>query len=399
VTRYDFIFSKQLRPRILRHASFWLAYWFFFLISAYIPVCVFPGWDTSQFSTHVARIGLSRWFELRFINSSGIFLPLVFFTYTVIYFALPRFLSRKTNNAITVILFLLILVPILVAEYFGWYMSAYNNFRAAPGRTMPDHLSTLSLTAKFVATNYPVVAGLALIIKLLKRWYLKQQETMQVAKEKATAELQLLKARIHPHFLFNSLNNIYSFAIESSPKTPEMIQKLSHLLHYMLFECSQEQVELSKEIQMIEDYIELEKIRYGKRLTMHMQIQHNGNNQLVAPLLFIPFIENCFKHGSGKMLANTEIKLNISVEKDILIFKLVNSKPVLTNDIHENGSHGLGLKNVKKRLELLYADRHDLQIISEPETFTVCLKMVLKESAGSRVSLSPQKEKIVYELA
>ena len=99
------------------------------------------------------------------------------------------------------------------------------------------------------------------------------------------------------------------------------------------------------------------------------------------------------------MLANTEINLNISVEKDILFFNLVNSKPVLTKNIYENGSHGLGLKNVKKRLDLLYADRHDLQIISEPETFTVCLKMALKESPVSRVSLSPQKEKIVYELA
>ena len=114
-------------------------------------------------------------------------------------------------------------------------------------------------------SSLPVIAGFAVMIKLIKRWWLKQKETEQLFHEKTKAELQLLKAQVHPHFLFNTLNNIYYFTLSGSPKAPEMINKLSGLLHYILNECNQPLVPLQKEINMVRDYMALEKIRYGEQ--------------------------------------------------------------------------------------------------------------------------------------
>jgi LytS/YehU family sensor histidine kinase len=240
--------------------------------------------------------------------------------------------------------------------------------------------------------------GIAVAIKLLKRWWLKQKETAQIAKEKANAELQLLKAQIHPHFLFNSLNNIYSFALEGSSKAPEMIKKLSGLLQYMLYGCKQAMVPLQKEIEMIEDYISLEKIRYDEKLKIQVQVQHHNNHQLISPLLLIPFVENSFKHGTSKMLTHPYVMLNCIVQDSVLNFKLSNSRPSEAEEISVNGNSGLGLKNVKKRLELLYPGKHELHIMDDPTSYTVWLKINLGGTTPRRINDYAEKES-AYELA
>jgi LytS/YehU family sensor histidine kinase len=211
--------------------------------------------------------------------------------------------------------------------------------------------------------------------------------------------LQLLKAQIHPHFLFNSLNNIYSFALENSPKAPEMIQKLSGLLQYMLYGCKQSRVPLEKEIKMIEDYLSLEKIRYGDRLKIEVEIQPFNNHQLISPLLLIPFVENSFKHGTSKMLARPYVILNSTVQDDVFYFKLSNSKPSSDEEISVNGNRGLGLKNVKKRLELLYPDRHELYIMDDPTSYTVWLRIDLGKTKTGNLNSFSKNEIPAYELA
>ena len=129
-------------------------------------------------------------------------------------------------------------------------------------------------------SSLPVIAGFAVMIKLIKRWWLKQKETEQLFQEKTKAELQLLKAQVHPHFLFNTLNNIYYFTLSGSPKAPEMINKLSGLLHYILNECNQPLVPLQKEINMVRDYMALEKIRYGEQMNMTIEIQEEGSGKI-----------------------------------------------------------------------------------------------------------------------
>jgi hypothetical protein len=323
------------------------------------------------------------------------------FTYAIIYYILPLYLSKNKKWIVTTGKFILIFIAFLALQYFV----TYRNFVDATAewvkhgspRKIPGHDAIIRQVSRLVIFNLSTLVGLAVAIKLLKRWWLKQRETEQAAREKISAELQLLKAQIHPHFLFNSLNNIYSFALEGSPKAPEMIQKLSGLLHYMLYECKQPLVPLEKELKMIQDYISLEKIRYGERLRIDMQIQQDCDHDMIAPLLLIPFVENSFKHGTSKMLSRPEITLNIIVKENILYFKLTNSRPVGIEEIAVDGNRGLGLKNVKKRLALLYTRRHELQIIDESSSYTVWLKVVLSGPASSDIKRPVKKEVSDYE--
>jgi LytS/YehU family sensor histidine kinase len=223
--------------------------------------------------------------------------------------------------------------------------------------------------------NYPTVVGFALAIKLLKNWYLKQKEAAQAAREKINAELQLLKAQVHPHFLFNTLNNIYSFIINESPAAPIALKKLSALLHYIIYECNQPLVKLEKELKMIRDYIDLEKIRYGEGFNMSLQFRGNAGNKMICPLLLIPFLENSFKHGASQMLTHPWINLDIVIKDHHLYFDLSNSKPALSGE--DTISKGLGLKNVKKRLAILYPGTHSLNVTEDVMSFSVSLKVPL----------------------
>jgi LytS/YehU family sensor histidine kinase len=238
-------------------------------------------------------------------------------------------------------------------------------------------------------TTLPIVLGFAVMIKLIKRWWLKQKEIEQLAKEKTKAELQLLKAQVHPHFLFNTLNNIYFFTLTNSIQAPEMIKKLSGMLHYILNECDRPQVPLEKEIKMIRDYMALEKIRYGDQLQMTIDIQENNNNEkMIAPLLLIPFVENSFKHGASKMITHPWVKLRITIENNRLHFIIMNSVPAITEATHSKGN--IGLKNVRKRLELLYPDSHELNIASESVSYAVYLNIELQ--AINKMPLSTNNE-------
>jgi len=217
-------------------------------------------------------------------------------------------------------------------------------------------------------------AGCTSIIVLFKYWFKKQQEWLQAEKEKVTAELQLLKAQVHPHFLFNTLNNIYSFSLESSPKTPGLILKLSSLLSYMLYDCKAEEVLLEKEIEIMKNYIDLEKERYGNKIEISWDIEGDVKDKYIAPLLMLPFLENAFKHGTSEQLEKPWLSVDISVKNDILKCKIVNSK----NEYVPVSNHGIGIQNVKKRLTFIYPGKHELKMNDEGNFFVVSLLIGLK---------------------
>ena len=250
---------------------------------------------------------------------------------------------------------------------------------------------------RHILINYPTIVGLALAIKLLNNWYLKQQETVQLSREKINAELQLLKSQVHPHFLFNTLNNIYSFILNRSPRAPEMIKKLSTLLNYILNECDRPLVPLSKELSLIRDYMELERIRYGDKLSMNMHIQGNASGKMISPLLLIPFVENSFKHGTSRMLTHPWVNLDIAIEDRSLNFKISNNKPEQSNE--PVNKKGIGLNNVKKRLQLLYPGTHSLFITENEMSYDVIMKVSLDVPAEDLTEVLSIKENDIYELA
>jgi LytS/YehU family sensor histidine kinase len=214
-----------------------------------------------------------------------------------------------------------------------------------------------------------------LAIKIFKSWYQKQQEKVALIKANSETEIQLLKAQIHPHFLFNTLNNIYSFTLTTSPLASAIVNHLNDTLSYMIRDCSAELVPLRKEIKLLRDYISIEQVRYGNRLDVQTEITGVVDDKTVSPLLLIPFLENSFKHGTSKMLDRPWVKLVIEVKDTELLFTLSNSKP--PSDEYINRKKGIGLQNVKKRLALLYPTAHSLTIDSSETEFMVKLKTPL----------------------
>ncbi len=216
-----------------------------------------------------------------------------------------------------------------------------------------------------------------LTIKYYKDWYIKQRESEILQHENKLAELLLLKAQIHPHFLFNTLNNIYSFTLTGSPQAANLVDKLSGMIDYMITEGEKPMVLVEKEIQLLKDYIGLEKVRYGNRLDMQVEINGEYKSKMIAPLLMIPFVENCFKHGASVMRGQQWIRLYINIDEDNLDFKLSNSKPM--DVIDTNNKKGIGLANVQKRLQLIYPGKHLLEIESTNDTYIVHLQVSLKQ--------------------
>jgi hypothetical protein len=213
-------------------------------------------------------------------------------------------------------------------------------------------------------------------IQIMKNYYLKMEERETLSRETTIAELQALKARVHPHFLFNTLNNIYSCITAEPALATTLVRKLNNMLHYMIDECKTDLIPLEREINMIENYISLEKVRYNDRLDIRVEIKGNYQAKLVAPLLMIPFVENCFKHGASKTRGRQWIDLSICIENNQLVFKLSNSRPSQPTNLNNNKS-GIGLANVQKRLLLLYPGNHELKIEQTDESYTVLLRILL----------------------
>jgi LytS/YehU family sensor histidine kinase len=176
-----------------------------------------------------------------------------------------------------------------------------------------------------------------------------------------------------------------------------MIKRLSSLLRYILNDCNQQLVPLDKELAMIQDYIALEQVRYGDRLNLSLQIRGTAKDKMISPLMLIPFVENSFKHGTSRMLTHPWVKLEIQIQQDFLEFKLTNNKP--EHDSELPGKKGIGLNNVKKRLELLYPGTHSLNIVETEMSYDVFLKIALNFPGNELREDSLLHRKAAYELA
>jgi two-component system, LytTR family, sensor kinase len=181
-----------------------------------------------------------------------------------------------------------------------------------------------------------------------------------IKKEKITMELAYLKSQINPHFLFNTMNNLYGLSLSEPDKTPDVILKISEMIRYMLYESNEERVPLTKEIEYLNSYIELEKIRYEGQTFVDFTVEGNTNNKLIAPLLLISFVENIFKHGNIQDSHN-QVVISIKIEENQLIFKQRNAVAIREKD----KMGGLGLKNVERRLFLLYPNKYTLHVKNE----------------------------------
>lgn len=211
---------------------------------------------------------------------------------------------------------------------------------------------------------------LTTLIKLSKSWYTLQQ----VEKEKLSLELNSLKTQINPHFLFNSLNSIYSQALAKSDQTSETVLELSNLLRYMLYEVEEDKVPLVKEVEMLENYIELQKLRLEDGSKVAFAVEGDLENVVIAPLLLFPLVENAFKHGKKD---DSELSLiDIKLKVDQAISFSIKNKLGQIDDMEKGKYGGIGLENVKRRLELIYPDGHELEILKTETEFQVNLTLL-----------------------
>ena len=209
----------------------------------------------------------------------------------------------------------------------------------------------------------------------------KQQEVQELRNNVRESELQFLKSQINPHFLFNNLNNLYSHAIEQSPKTPEIILELSAVLRYILYDCKAKYVPLAKEIEQLENYINLNRMQIEGRGKVGFTAENIPSGYYVAPLILMVFVENAFKHSTSSLTENIDIYITLSVDKNgILSFSCRNTFMEQTNT--ERLSKGIGLANVKKRLHLLYPESHELDIFKAKGHYAVKLNMDLNKTNG-----------------
>ena len=315
------------------------------------------------------------------IGIVSIFMPIhIGYFYLIAYVIIPRFFDRKKYTQF-VLLFVLIVVgstlafrlmEILVADPIIYNAVKKNDptfvWRKLEGSFRQQLAKPTYLISAFEQTN--IFVWIALSVKFFKMWFDRRQAAME-------AELNFLKGQLHPHFLFNTLNNLYALTLKQSPQSPGVVMGLAEILRYMMYEANTEIVQLERDISILKSYIELEKIRYEERLDINFSINGLGPDFKIAPLLILPLVENAFKHGASEQIGQAWINMDLRVKSNALKFKISNSKP--ETSVQDDRPHhvSIGLANVRKRLEILYPGAHNLKIMDEEDVFAVILEIDL----------------------
>lgn len=299
-----------------------------------------------------------------------VFISQVPLVYTHLYFYVPRFLNQR--KYLTYLLF-------TAGSIYIYSRLNYGLLKLLPEENMPERMVRFleNITPNFDLLEGLIVVILTYALKYTLIAFITQNELLKLQKEKLQLELNALKAQIHPHFLFNTLNNLYSLTLKNSDKASEVVLKLSDIMRYVLYQANEEKVELSKELDFIRNYVELQKIRYHNRYDILFEIAGNPEGKKVSPLLFIDFTENAFKHGIDKRFTDGFVHVKFDIRQDEVIFQCRNS--IGNNEqegiIQQNA--GIGLANVKKRLAILYPQHHSLTIHRDGEIFHAELKLQL----------------------
>ncbi len=290
--------------------------------------------------------------------------------YLLQYLLIPKLLNHKKYFGFSLLALTLGIAITLLHRYLEVYFIDpifYPDFK-------PKFLTLTIFLSQLLKLFTPAVAVIAVKSHLDK---MKEKDRLHALKEqRITTELKYLKAQLNPHFLFNTLNNLYSFVLNNSPKAPDMILRLSEILDYALYKSQEAFVPVSQEVKLIDNYLELEKIRYGERLNVNFNKHSDTLNSPITPLLLLSIVENAFKHGAGRGLESPEIKIDIKEEGSELNFNVWNTKPE-TSIQESNDAYkcGIGLKNIKRQLQLIYPNRHEVETNEGKDFFQLNLRI------------------------
>jgi len=320
----------------------------------------------SYFSFNVIRWGSyfnDYWYS---IKSNAVEFPLhIIIVYFNIYYLVPKLILKRQYLKYFIYLMTSLAVLYVVRTELIYYLVNKNIWPEAVG-----HQNAFTFN-HIVAVTLGEIYVIALVsaIKLTIDWVVEKRRNEELLKIQLKTELNFLKSQIQPHFFFNTLNNLYALALEKSERVPDVILKLSEIMQYVLYDVKDSKIDLLKEINYIYSYLELEKLRYGDNINSKIIIKGNIDNLNVPPLLFMPFIENCFKHGT-KNNNNINVKINFNRKKNFLLFNVENNFIDITNTMTK---HGIGVKNVKRRLQLLYKSNFKLRTDLKDNKYVVNL--------------------------
>ena len=298
----------------------------------------------------------------------------LFFTYLMLGCLIPRFYLKNQYVRFAAFSAALFAVAGLMHR-FGYHFLFLAHFRPDQfSRQAPWQAGGLLVSAFYLSTS----SGLIIAFQMMRYGFRQRQLNQQLVNATLSAELKSLKDQINPHFLFNTLNNLYGLTRKNPEKAAEVTMRLSQLMHYMLYDGNLPEVSLEKEIEYLQHYLELEKIRYGDHVQVSFRVEGETGRLCLAPLLLLPFVENAFKHGMSRQLDEAWLQIQLSVAQEVLHFKVQNSKPATpVGPPSDARPAGIGLQNVSKRLHLIYPGRHRLRIMEEAETFLVSLTIAL----------------------
>lgn len=314
----------------------------------------------------VANVPKLGFFQALFTDmiTVGFFAAIAYLNYFVLF---PKYLKDKNFYQHIGLLALTAILLTPIKTTLNFLVSSGNI--EAQSHYISNQLYTF-LTLFFAGTS-------STIYQIMNDWLVQQRDKKDLESQTLQSELKFLKSQINPHFLFNTLNSLYALTLKKSDLAPEIVLKLSEMMRYMLYECNEKEVFLSKEINYMQNYLELEKLRHGNKMMIQFQVEGHIEKQKIAPLILIPFIENAFKHGINNQISQGFVNLNLCVEGIDLMMNIENSKSPSLPKISEKRSGGIGLINVKRRMDIIYPNRHHLEIKESPNTYAAELQLQL----------------------
>jgi hypothetical protein len=298
-------------------------------------------------------------------------IPAVYFT---LYYLIPKFLLKGRGITFTATLILTIAADTLLMKTLNYFLVLQGVEGYAP--TYIKSISGLTGWLIFMG-NIAFNISFAMMFFFINKWVTDEKKRRELEAANKDAELRLLKSQVQPHFLFNTLNNIYALSQKDAAQTSEMIYRLSGLLEYMLYDSNQEWTSLDRELKYIDHYLQIEKIRYGKRLDIAFHTYGELEGLQVPPLILLPFVENSFKHGLSQTTGACWLRIEVSYQKPWLMMKVENSQPEEKASIQQPG--GIGVTNVQKRLSILLEDDFELKQMDAPDSYLVTLKLQPKQ--------------------
>ncbi len=347
--KINFIKNHPLFVRISLHVLFWIVYFIINTLLYVVPT-------ENSFMELLPQLLM--------------FLPVdMSATYFTLYFLMTKFLFKKRYVSFSALFIISVVFFITIAQVIRYYIYVPHYHPEYVGKWKFYQFDYFYI---LVATYAVVIFAAA--IKLTKYWIKYQQEQADLKSQNIQSELALLKSQINPHFLFNTLNNIDSMILSDRDKASDSIIKLSEIMRYMLYEANAEKVPLEKEIEYIRNFINLQLLRVSDQNFIKLTVNGNTENKFITPMLFIPFVENAFKHGN-KNVRMPAVSVNVDISDEILIFEVVNY--INKDAVSKDKTGGIGLYNVRKRLDYIYREKYELYIKDTDNIFKV--KLILKE--------------------